>query len=528
MDAGSEPPTRGRREAAVLRALPHAVLLLDDRLRVTEHNGVAHAWLGLPDDADLTSAVHPDDRTVLLAAEAEFRASPAGWSSPVPVRVRHADGSWHTWSVRADNRLADPEVGAIVVLARDTTGSLGPSSAIDAVLREMASAAPVASVVLDRHGRIRLATGAALHFDPEQMVGRRLADFVVADEHRAMITKAIGGDPVDELTVWNDRWWQIRYTPLVRDGRPDGAVGVFLDVTDRALAEQALTASEAHLRGVIEAAKEALVVVDEDGCITVCNTRFGLLFEGGTPGNDLREVVGDRVADLLRDQLDGGAGRGGGRRDRRELRITTPAGEPVWLLVSGNRLRDDEGRRVGSVLVLTDITAQKDAERRLTLAARTDPVTGVGNRSTLMDRLDQSLARRGGTVALLFLDVDGLKAVNDTHGHAAGDALLRHVAERARSALRPADTLVRYGGDEFVAVSDDLPDPGEAEDLAERLRRAIATPLVVESGVEVVPTVSVGVATSPPREGAADLLAAADAAVYAAKAAGRDCVRYDA
>jgi diguanylate cyclase (GGDEF)-like protein/PAS domain S-box-containing protein len=311
----------------------------------------------------------------------------------------------------------------------------------------------------------------------------------------------------------------------VHEGVVDGAVGVFIDVTDRTVAEQALGASEAHLRGVLDAVREALVVLDENGCITSCNDRFRALFGPALqPGDHLADVLEAETAAALDREVHDVAG----GAHRRELRLVDRFGHPLWVLVSTSPQHGPDGTRLGSVVILTDITAQKEAERRLVIAARTDPVTGVANRSILTDRLDQALARRGGVVAVLFCDVDDLKAVNDEHGHAAGDALLRHVAQRIRSAVRPADTIVRYGGDEFVVVCDGLPDPAEATGLAERTRQAVSRPVdLAHGGPTVVPTVSIGVATSPPRPTASELVAAADTAAYAAKAAGRDAVHVD-
>lgn len=515
---------RAARRARALELLPDAVLLLDADLRLVDSNGVAHRWLGLPPNADLQRAVHDDDRDLLVAAEAEARGQPDGWSAPVPVRFRHADGSWHTWSVTARNRLADSWMRCVVVLARDITGR--PSAAgvaPDVLLRELVSTVPVALLTLDRQGRIRFATGAGMQLEPAGVIGRRLADVVDTVEHRAIVERACRGEPVHEVTTWEGSWWEVRYTPLVHDGALDGSVGVLTDVTARALAEQALTASEAHLRGVLEAVGEGLVVVDADGRTTSANARahtlLGAAAEVGAPLVDTLAVEHAAAAGELR-ALFGDDG-----LERVELRLRTTDRAPVWLLASASPLRSPDDRPLGCVLVLTDITRNKDVERRLAAEARTDPVTGVGSRLTLGDRLEQALARRDGTVAVLFVDVDGLKPVNDAHGHAAGDAVLREVADRMRAALRPADTIVRYGGDEFVVVCDELPDPAEGGALAERVRAAVACPYRLPDDAVLVPTVSIGVATAPPLAGPAALLAAADAAVYAAKAAGRDVVR---
>jgi diguanylate cyclase (GGDEF)-like protein/PAS domain S-box-containing protein len=160
------------------------------------------------------------------------------------------------------------------------------------------------------------------------------------------------------------------------------------------------------------------------------------------------------------------------------------------------------------------------SEERMRHEALHDPLTGLANRTLLRDRLEQALARsaRDGIVTgVLFLDLDEFKHVNDRFGHAAGDAVLAELGQRLRAAVRPADTVARLGGDEFVVVCEDV-DEGTALALGERLEAAVRRPLAV-GGAEHRLTASIGIALG--RDDADSMLAAADAAVYDAKAAGR-------
>ena len=175
----------------------------------------------------------------------------------------------------------------------------------------------------------------------------------------------------------------------------------------------------------------------------------------------------------------------------------------------------------GAVVMKVDITELKAAESRLAEAALHDPLTGLPNRTLLRDRLVQLLhaSRRGGTrVVVLFLDVDDLKVVNDTLGHAAGDDLLVAVGERLRGAVRPADTAARVAGDEFV-IAAAVADASEAERLAERVLQSFHEPAELGGRPQQV-GVSIGVALAEADDDVEDLLRAADEAMYVAKTTG--------
>ncbi len=165
-----------------------------------------------------------------------------------------------------------------------------------------------------------------------------------------------------------------------------------------------------------------------------------------------------------------------------------------------------------------------EADEVLQLAT-TDPLTGLANRRSLIDRLDVALSRSvrsGRTVTVLYLDLDNFKVVNDRLGHAAGDHVLVEVARRLRRAVRPSDTSARIGGDEFAVVCDELGAPGEAALVAARILAALQAPIAV-ADTSVVVTPSIGVATGRVMDNdAKTLLANADVALYRAKANGRN------
>jgi diguanylate cyclase (GGDEF)-like protein/PAS domain S-box-containing protein len=199
---------------------------------------------------------------------------------------------------------------------------------------------------------------------------------------------------------------------------------------------------------------------------------------------------------------------------------------PEWLTISA--VRDEAGVLVNYVAVFTDITRLKHSEAEIARLAQYDPLTGLPNRLLLHDRLGHALERRrrhGGRVAVLYIDLDGFKTVNDSLGHPAGDELLQRMAGRLRARLRDEDTLGRLGGDEFLVLLESVSDPAEVTVAAERLLQAVAEPVRLSSGHEVYVTASIGVALYPDDCSACDaveMLRDADAAMYRAKDEGRN------
>jgi diguanylate cyclase (GGDEF)-like protein len=179
-------------------------------------------------------------------------------------------------------------------------------------------------------------------------------------------------------------------------------------------------------------------------------------------------------------------------------------------------------RLVGS---LTDVTAQRELEERLRYGAHHDALTGLPNRTLFLDRLTQALARARrnpeARIALLFLDLDGFKQVNDNLGHLAGDQLLVKVAERIGQRLRQSDTAARLGGDEFAVLLEDVRAPADVDAIADDISRRLCAPYDID-GEEVVISAAVGAALSATgQERPDDILRSADLAMYRAKLRGR-------
>lgn len=204
-----------------------------------------------------------------------------------------------------------------------------------------------------------------------------------------------------------------------------------------------------------------------------------------------------------------------------EHRIRTRDGAMKHMLVRGRAIRDDRGRAIRLVGTQTDISTYKAAEARLQHDALHDPLTGLANRALFVDRLELAL-RRGRrqpgrlACAVLFVDLDRFKLVNDSLGHLAGDRLLQIVAERLEQAVRPGDTVARLGGDEFTVLLESLPDTEEANAVASRVHEALKLPITIQ-GRELSTSASIGIATAGPGARPEDVLRDADRAMYRAK-----------
>ena len=338
--------------------------------------------------------------------------------------------------------------------------------------------------------------------------------------------------------------------PLVGDGRQAGGsrVGALLVATDRrllvglrdsleVLAAQAAMAlerislgqeisrreSEAYFRSLVQNAADVILIVDDDQRVRYASPSISTVL-GIDPADctDLRTVLhGDEqlsVAALL-DSARSGADRWGEGVD---WSVRRPDGQRVQLEVSCRDLRQDRAVR-GYVLTMRDVTERVRLEQELTHRAVHDTLTGLANRASYQDQVYEAVEKardRGRTVGTLSIDLDEFTTVNDTHGHAIGDALLIAAGQRLREMVGAANLVARLGGDEFAVLVPDAEHPEQVEAIADQLVRGLTEPLVVGDTV-VNGSVSVGVATTADASDAGELLQRADLALYVAKGAGK-------
>ena len=303
-------------------------------------------------------------------------------------------------------------------------------------------------------------------------------------------------------------------------------VSSLMDITDRKQAERALRESERRFRDFAEAAGEYVWELDVDGRYTYVSRRVEQVL-GYAPdellGRRPTELMPPGEAERVRDWL---AQVMRSREPFRNLehRLMSRSGSQVWQIVSGVPIVDGEGRFVGYRGTALDITERKQAESRIAELATRDPLTGLPNRLLLSDRLARGITaahREGGLLAVMFVDLDHFKRINDTLGHDIGDQLLREVAKRIGGVLRKGDTLSRLGGDEFVVVLEGLKAAEDAGQVARKLIDALSQPYDIE-GHTLNTAASAGIAIYP-TDGtdATTLMRHADTAMYVAKSSGR-------
>ena len=212
-----------------------------------------------------------------------------------------------------------------------------------------------------------------------------------------------------------------------------------------------------------------------------------------------------------------------------EHRVRALDGEWKWIISRGRvtERHPETGRALRMIGTNMDITERRRMEEAVQSVAQTDALTGLANRRLLTDRLAVALARsrrNGMPLAVLYLDIDRFKHVNDTLGHGAGDVLLKDFALRLRASVRGTDTVARFGGDEFVVLLEDMKDRDNATRVAEKIIAECRAPLRID-GRDFLATTSLGIAFGDGMSDADALLKRADGALYAAKSAGRDCYR---
>ena len=495
----------------------------------------------------VASLVHADDRAVVDAAMTH-----AQWTldvSQVDVRVLRPAGGDHRW-VHLVARCVQDHCGEpqYHVSLNDISARRDAESAMAASeqrFRSLAAQTRELVTMIDMRGTITYISPSVeqvLGHDPRAVVGQRVGDYIHPDEYVDLMHRIV--DPtstaaIRHRTIHIDgsyRWLETLAQVLTDPN--DGRRSVLLssrDITDRLQLEHRLDRERGMLAAILDSVHAGVVAVDRNGVILDANQAFCRLlntpFATGTTmldyvsTHDLLDEEGRSVPVSERPLEVALAGRS---MSDRLFVVVQSSGRRHEMVANATALIDDEGQIDGAVLTYEDVTALRHAQDELRRLATLDPLTGLPNRRRLLVHLAAAMQRHvrsPGRLAVLFVDLDGFKPVNDNLGHDMGDELLRQVAERMMAMARPSDLVARYGGDEFVVVAEDIAGRADALALARRIEHALSQPFELGGtsgmGVTRIATAhigaSAGVTLATNAASIDELLALADQAMYERK-----------
>jgi diguanylate cyclase (GGDEF)-like protein/PAS domain S-box-containing protein len=393
--------------------------------------------------------------------------------------------------------------------------------------------------IVDDHGRLVYAspvTERILGLNIEPLIGTDVFDLIHPDDREVarggfVLTRA--GQEADRVEVrlrHADGGWRVVEavaTNLLDDPAVEGIVISARDLTDRRRAEAELREAQERFRSAFEYAPIGMALTSIDGRLFRVNRALVQIL-----GRGESELLSSSILALShpddRERCREAMGRllsGAAASCQLEQRYLHHDGHPVWVSLSASVVHDVNNKPLYLVSQVEDIGERKASGDALAHQAIHDPLTGLPNRRQFVERLGRELADadlRHERIAVLFLDLDRFKVVNDSLGHSAGDRLLVAVADRLSATMGPTDVVARFGGDEFTILCHNVTSEETAELVAERLAQAIARPVALIEG-EVFVTASVGIALSGSATDSPEtLLRNADAAMYRAKELGRD------
>ncbi|MGH8808403.1 MAG: EAL domain-containing protein [Noviherbaspirillum sp.] len=539
--SGRQPEVRQARSNAeqILASLPSGLMVVDAKLNIRSINRAMCRMFGVPDEADMIGL----PLAKVVASSGLSRRLKELLKAATPQRDRHVV-SHHN----AHNRHFEFHVSAAVheqetallVMAQDITDRIRSQeelrrfrmaldSSIDAVYlidraqMRFIDANETALATLGYSHQELLALGPQdLKPDAGEMerINRRFDEVIQSESKTGMIETVHQRKDGVRLPV------EVYLRAIVSEGR-QLLVAVARDITARVKAEGVLRESEERFRVAFNQAAVGLahvapggrwLMVNDKLCEIIGYSRKELLNLGFQDITHPEDLIADWA--LARRMMAGEL-----HEKTREKRYRHKNGYYIWVNVTSSMVFDEEGKPKYYSTVVEDISRRKQIEEELLHLANHDALTSLPNRSLLLDRLSQALAfagRSGGKVAVMLIDLDRFKNINDSLGHDAGDKIIMEVGRRLSSSVRAGDTIARLGGDEFVVIRPDVVKDDAVTIMAQQILAALSRPMTIQDH-EFYPTGSIGISVFP-KDGhdSQTLLKNADTAMYRAKDAGRN------
>jgi diguanylate cyclase (GGDEF)-like protein/PAS domain S-box-containing protein len=531
---------------AILESIEVAVVACDAAGNLALFNRTARGFHGLdmkvvpPSEwpnyyslfhADGQTPMTPDEVPLLRALKGEVVRDQAIVIAPAgrPAHTLLASG-------RPLRSSQGRSLGAVVAMKDITELNASKEQLMDSERRLRAVTENIPALVgkVDAQGKFVFLNGRAMRFygkPAEQLIGHDVRS-AYSDEEYAKIGPAIararGGERAyfeDTITIHGKKLhYQCLFVPqLAADGRPDGFYAMAFDITARKQSELAQAESEERLRTITDNVPVLIACLDQEGRYSFANA-VHQSWLGQAPANIIGRTMLDAFGeDYYLQQKDALEQAWEGKASQCEHEIVRKKHTRIVHSTFLPHVRD--GEVIGVVILTTDATASRMHERNLHTLAHTDALTALPNRRQFETALQNSVAastlgRR--SRALLYLDVDYFKRINDSHGHAVGDLVLVEFARRLKQAVRSSDLVARLAGDEFTVLLDEVHGPLDAELVAKKILAAMEPPFAIGSRfLRVTTTVGVCVAEGPIASTAA-IAEVADRALYQAKEAGRN------
>ncbi len=426
------------------------------------------------------------------------------------------------------NRLAD----SLNKMAQSLEARTGEVARHQVWLQSITDAMPALIGYVDRDDRYRFANRRyeMLGLDPAEIIGKLASDVLPAESYRTARPYALRALEGESVTFEYQRSAHGKMRDVVAtylpDFGPDGGVqGFFIlnqDITDQKVIIRALANSEERLRTITDNIPALVCLIDRNHVFRFNNRTYEKWLRrplDEITGHSVREVYGNETYATLAPYI---ARALGGERVKFETEFAGYDGKRHFSRGVYVPHVESDGSVSEIYGLITDVTSIKMAEEQMRHLAQFDSLTGLANRHQMNERLADALHRTE-SFAVMFLDIDRFKRVNDTMGHEAGDEVLKEVARRIQQSVRPTDLAARLAGDEFVVLLEGLNGDAEAQFVARKILNSIQQPFGIKGFYQTV-TTSIGVAVRRPSDtDGKELLRRADQALYAAKGAGRNC-----